>query len=115
MNLELILYDPILVIDTDNVSVSEMITFDYNGTQANGVIDSIATDRRSMTVYTMEQTSDTKKTVKINADDINNINFAMMKWADYGFENIETTMSRAITGAYLAKINYTEFVVGSAF
>lgn len=115
MGLELILYDPILVIDTTNVSVSDMITFDYNGTQANGVIDSIAADRRSMTVYTMEPTSGVKKTVKINADDINNINFAMMKWADYGFENIETTTSRAVTGAYLAKINYAELILGSAF
>lgn len=115
MSLDLILYDPILVIDTANVSVSDMITFDYNGTQANGVIDGIAADRRSMTVYTMEPTSGVKKTVKINADEINNINFAMMKWADYGFENIETTTSRAVTGAYLAKINYAELILGSAF
>ena len=113
--MDLILYDPVLVIDTANVSVSDMITFDYNGTQANGVIDSIAADRRSMTVYTMDPTSGAKKTVRINADDINNINFSMMKWADYGFENIETIPSRAVTGAYLAYINSTELVLGSAF
>lgn len=113
--MDLILYDPVLVIDTANVSVSDMITFDYNGTQANGGIESIAADRRSMIVYTMEPTSGVKKTVRINADDINNINFSMMKWADYGFENIETIPSRAVTGAYLAYINSAELVLGSAF
>ena len=113
--MELILYDPITVINTENVSVSDNITFNFHGQKANGVITSIAADGRSMAVYATYVDTGGTITVTIKADEINAINFSMMKWADYGFTTIETVLERAVTGAYLAYINSAELALGSAF
>lgn len=112
--MELLVYEPAIVINMDEISIGDSITFDLAGTQANGYVYEMDLNGLWMKVKYWNHTARKNAETTIQAEEINSINFNMLKWADYGFENIEDRIALATKEVYFPFIN-RDILPGTAF